>query len=42
MGGPDTPLGVEESIPGIADAIASQAGRADIRLLDYRGRVVRW
>ena len=35
-------LGVEDSVPGIADAIASQAGSTDTRFLDYRGRVVPW
>ena len=29
-------LGVEDSVPGIADAIASQAGSTDTRLLDCR------
>ncbi len=42
MGGPNAPLGVEDSVPGIADAIASQAGRVGIRFLDCRGRVVPW
>jgi len=42
MGVPNAPLGVEDSVPGIGDAIASQAGRIGIRFLDYRGRVVPW
>ena len=42
MGGPNAPLGVEDRTPGIADAITSQAGRTDIRFLDYRGRVIWW
>ena len=42
MGGPYAPLGVEDSVPGVVDAIASQAGRTGIRFLDYRGRVVPW
>ena len=39
---PTRPLKVEDSVPGIVDAIASQAGRVDVRFLDYRGRVVPW
>ena len=42
MGGSNAPLGVEDRVPGIADAITSQAGRTDIRFLDYRGRVIWW
>ena len=32
VGGPNAPLGVEDSVPGIVDA--SQAGRTDMRFLD--------
>ena len=32
----------ENSVPGIVDAIASQAGRTGIRFLDYRCRDVPW
>ena len=35
MGGPNAPLGVEDSVPSIAVAIAGQAGRTGIRFLDY-------
>jgi NAD(P)-dependent dehydrogenase (short-subunit alcohol dehydrogenase family) len=42
MGGPDAELSVEESIPRVVDTIASQAGRAGLRYLDYRGRTVSW
>ena len=42
MGGPNAPLSVEDSAPGIVDGIASKAGPTDIRFLDYRGRVVPW
>ncbi len=42
MGGPNAPLWVEDSVPGMVDAIASQAGPTDICFLDYRGRVVPW
>ncbi|HKN30498.1 MAG TPA: SDR family NAD(P)-dependent oxidoreductase [Roseiarcus sp.] len=42
MGGPNAPLSVEDSIPGVVDAIASQAGRSDLRFLDRTGREVPW
>jgi hypothetical protein len=42
MRGPRASLSVEESAAGVVDASASQAGRSDIRFLDYRGRVVPW
>ena len=42
MGGPNAPLGVEDSIPGVVDAIASQVGTPGLRYLDYLGRAVRW
>lgn len=42
MGGPEAPLGVEESIPGVVDAISSQAGAAGLRYLNYLGRTLRW
>jgi hypothetical protein len=31
------PLTVEESVPGVVDAIATQAGKTGIRFLAYRG-----
>ncbi len=42
MGGPNAPLGVEDSIPGVVDAIASWAGKSNLRFLDRTGREVRW
>ena len=42
MGGPAASLGVDESIPGVVDAIASRAGKPGIRYLDYRGAEVAW
>jgi NAD(P)-dependent dehydrogenase (short-subunit alcohol dehydrogenase family) len=42
MGGPSAPLGIDDSIPGVVDAIASQAGKSGLRFLDYSGRVVPW
>jgi NAD(P)-dependent dehydrogenase (short-subunit alcohol dehydrogenase family) len=42
MGGADATFGIEESIPGVVDTIASRSGQPDLRYLDYRGRTVRW
>lgn len=42
MGGPEATLGIEESIPRIADLLERNAGKAGLRYLDYRGTVVRW
>lgn len=42
MGGPRASTSVEENVPGIVDAIASQVGKTGIQFLDYRGRVVPW
>ena len=38
MGGPNAPLRIADSIPGIVDAIASPAEKSDLR----QGREVRW
>jgi NAD(P)-dependent dehydrogenase (short-subunit alcohol dehydrogenase family) len=42
MGGPDATLSIEESIPGVADAIGSRAGKPGLVYLDYRGQTVPW
>lgn len=42
MGGPAASLDISESIPGVADAIASRTGHPGLVYLDYRGRTVRW
>jgi hypothetical protein len=42
MGGPEAMLGVEDSIPGVVDVIASRSDRPGLCYLDYRGRTVRW
>jgi hypothetical protein len=33
---------VEDSVAGVVDAVASEAGKIGIRFLDYRCRVVPW
>ena len=42
MGGPDATLGVEESVPRIADVVQAQTGKGGLRFLNYRGQPVAW
>jgi NAD(P)-dependent dehydrogenase (short-subunit alcohol dehydrogenase family) len=42
MGGSRAPLAVEESIPGVVDAVAAAAGKPGVRFVDYRGNTVAW
>ncbi len=42
MGGPQARLGIEESIPSLANTIDAQAGKAGLQYLDYLGRKVPW
>ena len=42
MGGPAASLGIEDSIPGVADALAAQAGQPGLRYFNYRGETVPW
>ena len=42
MGGPAASLGIEDSIPGVADALAAHAGRPGLRYFNYRGETVPW
>jgi NAD(P)-dependent dehydrogenase (short-subunit alcohol dehydrogenase family) len=42
MGGPNAALSIEESIPGVVDAITSRSGKPGLRYLDYRGADVAW
>jgi NAD(P)-dependent dehydrogenase (short-subunit alcohol dehydrogenase family) len=42
MGGPQGRLGIEESIPNLADTMDAQAGKAGLQYLDYLGRQVPW
>ena len=41
MGGPDAPLGIEDSIPKLTDVLTAP-GEAGLRYLDYLGRTVPW
>src|SRR5580700_8026625 len=42
MGGPQAPLGIEDSIPNLANTMDTQAGKAGLQYLDYLGRKVPW
>jgi NAD(P)-dependent dehydrogenase (short-subunit alcohol dehydrogenase family) len=42
MGGSSAPLGVEQSVKGIADVLESRAGTSRHGFVDYRGREVAW
>lgn len=42
MGGPHAHLGIEESIPNLANTMDAQAGKAGLHYLDYLGRTVPW
>lgn len=42
LGGPDAPLSIQESIPGLVNVILSQKGTPGLRYLDRHGRTVPW
>ena len=42
LGGPGARLGVEESIPNLANAIAAQEGKPGLQYVDYLSRAVPW
>lgn len=42
LGGPDAPLGVEESIPKVVDVLLAQIGTPGLRYLDRNGNTVPW
>jgi NAD(P)-dependent dehydrogenase (short-subunit alcohol dehydrogenase family) len=42
LGGPDAPLTIDQSIPGVVDTIEAQAGQGGLQYLDYQGQIVRW
>ena len=42
MGGPNATIGLEESVPGVADVIEREAGAGGCRFLDWKGEVVPW
>jgi NAD(P)-dependent dehydrogenase (short-subunit alcohol dehydrogenase family) len=42
LGGPNAPLGIDDSIPKVVDVILSRHGSPGLRYLDYQGRTVPW
>jgi NAD(P)-dependent dehydrogenase (short-subunit alcohol dehydrogenase family) len=42
MGGSDASLSVEESIPGVVDALAARHGQPGLRYFNYKGETVPW
>jgi NAD(P)-dependent dehydrogenase (short-subunit alcohol dehydrogenase family) len=42
LGGPNAPLGIDESIPKVVDVLLSQHGTPGLKYLDYLGRTVPW
>ena len=42
MGGPSAALEIGESIPGVVDTLAAQAGKPGARYLNYMGETVPW
>jgi NAD(P)-dependent dehydrogenase (short-subunit alcohol dehydrogenase family) len=42
MGGAGASLSIEESIPGVVDAVGRNLGRAGLRFIDNRGRPIPW
>lgn len=42
LGGPDAPLGIDESIPKVVDVLLAQLGKPGLRYLDREGKTVPW
>lgn len=42
LGGPDAPLGIEETIPKVVDVLVAQQGQPGLRYLDRDGKTVPW
>jgi NAD(P)-dependent dehydrogenase (short-subunit alcohol dehydrogenase family) len=42
MGGPGAPLGIETSVRGLADVIATRWGSGGQAFVDYRNNVIQW
>ncbi|MDQ7979544.1 SDR family NAD(P)-dependent oxidoreductase [Paraburkholderia sp. SARCC-3016] len=42
LGGPEGRLSIDESVPGVVNALLAKQGRPGLEYLDYRGRTVRW
>ncbi|MDO7840804.1 SDR family oxidoreductase [Sphingomonas immobilis] len=42
LGGPDAPLGIEDSIPAVVDTLLAKRGRPGLEYLDRKGQTVPW
>lgn len=42
LGGPDAPLDIGDSVPGLVDVLLSLRGKPGLRYVDYRGHTVPW
>lgn len=42
LGGPNAPLSIEDSIPGVVDTITAHQGDGGLQFLDYRNQPVAW
>ena len=42
LGGPDAPLGIEDSIPKVVNVLLSQRGKPGLQYLDRDGKTVAW
>jgi NAD(P)-dependent dehydrogenase (short-subunit alcohol dehydrogenase family) len=42
LGGPDAPLGIEDSVPNLVNVLLAQREKPGLEYLDYLGRVVPW
>jgi NAD(P)-dependent dehydrogenase (short-subunit alcohol dehydrogenase family) len=42
MGGPDAPLGIDDSIPNVVKTLGALRGRPGLHYVDYLGRTVAW
>jgi NAD(P)-dependent dehydrogenase (short-subunit alcohol dehydrogenase family) len=42
LGGPDAPLTIDQSIPGVATTINAQTGNPGLQFLDHQGQTVPW
>jgi NAD(P)-dependent dehydrogenase (short-subunit alcohol dehydrogenase family) len=42
MGGSTASLSIEQSIPGVADALVARQGQAGLRYVNYKGETVPW
>ncbi|MDI5972853.1 SDR family oxidoreductase [Streptomyces sp. SL13] len=42
LGGPDAPLSIDQSVPGVVDTIDRHSGEPGLRFLNHQGRPVPW